>query len=113
LRAKVQIKKKEKMKKLKSLIMSATAFLVFAAPAFAVTDITINMYPEMATNVIGVADDHAPDYSLGSFAADGSGKTDMYFTPTALFEKDITLDDIESISYWTKKGENHVANPAD
>lgn len=64
-------------------------------------------------NILGVASDAAPGYAGGSFASDGSGKTDIYFTPQVLFGRDITLGEIASMSYWTKKGTTHAANAAD
>ena len=70
--------------------------------------------PTIATNnVVGVAGDAATGYAGGSFASDGSGKTDIYFTPQLLFGRDITLGEIASMSYWTKKGTTHAANAAD
>lgn len=70
--------------------------------------------PAISTNnVLGVAGDPAPGYSGGSFASDGTGKTDIYFTPQILFGRDITLGEIASISYWTKKGTTHAVNAAD
>lgn len=66
-----------------------------------------------SNNVVGVAGDSAPGFQYGSLASDGSGKTDMYFTPQMLFGHDVTLGDIASMSYWTKKGSDHVVNPAD
>lgn len=66
-----------------------------------------------SNNVVGVVGDSAPGFSYGSLASNGSDKTDMYFTPQMLFGHDITLGDISSISYWTKKGTDHVTSPAD
>jgi hypothetical protein len=38
----------------------------------------------------------------------------MYFTPEALFGgREVALGDVAGISYWTKKGTTHVADPGD
>lgn len=66
-----------------------------------------------ANNVIGVPGDFAPGFPTGSLASNGTAKTDMYFTPSALFGRDVTLGEIAKISYWTKKGTTHVVDPAD
>jgi hypothetical protein len=66
-----------------------------------------------SNNVTGVATDSAPGFAHGSLASDGSGKTDIYITPEMLFGHGITLGDIDSMSYWTKKSSNHVVDPTD
>ncbi len=63
-----------------------------------------------SNNVVGVSSDAAPGFASGSVASDGSGKTDWYVTPDAMFGHDVALSDIASMSYWTKKGTVHV-NP--
>lgn len=76
-------------------------------------------------NIAGVPLDAAPGFPSGSFASTGgpatvclSGgattKTDMYFTPANLFAgRSVTLGDIASITYWTKKGATHIVDPRD
>src|ERR1044071_9996843 len=66
-----------------------------------------------SNNVVGVPSDAAPGFPFGSFASDGSGKTDMYFTPEVLFDREVTLGEIESITYWTKTGAVHSVDPRD
>jgi len=66
-----------------------------------------------ANNVNGVSFDAAPGFPSGSFASNGIAKTDMYFTPDALFLREVTLGEVASMSYWTKKGNTHVVDPAD
>lgn len=64
-------------------------------------------------NVVEVIGDHAPGFPEGSIASDGSGKSAFYFEPTQLFGREVTLGEIESISYWTKKDTDHVTEPGD
>ncbi len=67
----------------------------------------------ITNNVVGVAADFAAPYSGGSIASDGSGKSEIYLTPVALFGRDVTLGEISSITYWTKTGSTHAADPRD
>lgn len=64
-------------------------------------------------NVSGVAGDFAPSFGGGSLASNGVAKTDMYFTPAMLFGRNVTLGEVVSMSYWTKKGSTHVASTGD
>lgn len=67
-----------------------------------------------ANNVVGVSGDAASGFSSGSFASDGTGKTDIYFTPEVLFAgREISVEQVARMSYWTKKGTTHVVDPAD
>lgn len=66
-----------------------------------------------SNHVVGVAGDSAPGYAFGSFASDGVAKTDMYFTPESLFGRPVTLGEVASMSYWTKTGAMHTADPRD
>lgn len=66
-----------------------------------------------ANSVVGVEGDAAPGYPTGSFASNGSAKTDIYFTPEMLFQRPFTLGEIVRMSYFTKKGETHQASPGD
>jgi hypothetical protein len=64
-------------------------------------------------NTIGVPGDAAPGYASGSIASGGASKSDMYFAPGVLFGRDVTLSEVAKMSYWTKKGTTHVADPRD
>ena len=66
-----------------------------------------------ANNVTGVQADSAPGFGTGSLASNGVAKTDIYLTPAMLFGGPITLGDIQSIRYWTKKGTTHAIEPRD
>jgi len=91
-------------------IASAMIIAPFSASAAALT--ATASYPG-TTNVVEVVGDGAPGFAAGSIAADGLGKSEFYFYPAQLFGKEVTLGEIESISYWTKKGDLHTVNPAD
>jgi hypothetical protein len=97
------------------LALLIVPMLVAATPVPPQTNIVVT--PTTATfdsnNVVGVSGDAAPGYPTGSFASDGSGKTDIYFSPAVLFGRSVTLGEIASMSYFTKKGTTHVVNPAD
>ena len=97
-----------------------------AAHAQTTTNLTVTPTSNLfdCNNVIGVQQDAAPGFPYGSFASNGaatgncasggtSSKTDMYFTPLGLFGRSVTLGEIRSISYWTKKGTTHIVNPVD
>lgn len=66
-------------------------------------------------NVTGVFGDGAPGFDSGSFASDGSGKTDIHIYAQVLFPEwtTVTLGDIASMSFWTKKGTTHAVNLVD
>jgi hypothetical protein len=68
---------------------------------------TSPVYDPGNDNVVGVSGDSAPGFSSGSLASDGSGKTFIGFTPQELFGRSVTLADISSMSYWTKKATTH------
>jgi large repetitive protein len=55
------------------------------------------------TPSIGVYNDAAPGFDGGSFTANGTTKTAIHFTPQQLFGYDITVGDIASMSYYTKR----------
>jgi hypothetical protein len=102
----------EKVERMKQKSFMVAVSFLFAAAAVAETTITVTPSTPVfdANNVTGVPLDNAPGFPFGSFASNGSGKTDMYFTPAALFGRAVTLGEIESISYWTKTGATHVAD---
>jgi uncharacterized repeat protein (TIGR01451 family) len=66
-----------------------------------------------SNHVTGVAGDFAPGFPAGSFASDGVAKTDMYFTPESLFGHPVTIADVASVSYWTKKSTTHTPDLVD
>lgn len=94
------------------LMLSACATI---ANAQTTTNITITPTSQVfdANNVSGVILDAAPGFASGSFASNGAGKTDMYFPPEAIFNREVTVGEIASISYWTKTGATHVVDPRD
>lgn len=97
-------------------IVGTSLTLVAAAAVFAATTsliITPTSTVYDSNHVVGVPGDSAPGFPTGSIASDGTGKTDMYFTPNSLFGRDVTLGEVSKISYWTKKGTTHVVDPAD
>lgn len=97
--------------------MFCAALTVMAGIAWGQTNTTIVVTPSSpvfdSNNVNGVPQDAAPGYQFGSFASNGSGKTDIYFTPESLFGRAVTIGEVAEISYWTKKGTLHTSDPAD
>jgi hypothetical protein len=88
--------------------------------ARASSNITLTVTPTTpvfdANNVVGVSEDAAPGFQHGSFRSNGVAKTDMYFPPDVLFpsrETPVTIGDVVSISYWTKKDTPHNVNIVD
>ncbi len=87
---------------------------VFPLPVFSDFIVTPCSSVFDANNVVGVLADAAPGFGTGSFASDGVGKTDMYFTPEALFGRAVKVGQVKSMGYWTKKGTTHTSpNEAD
>lgn len=85
-----------------------------AATAQTTTNITITpTTPVAIPTVVAVPNDAAPGFSFGSFASGGGAKTDMYFPPTTLFGRNVTLGEIARMSYWTKSGSTHTVDPRD
>lgn len=67
-----------------------------------------------AASVNGVPLDHAPGYKHGSLKSNGVAKSDWYVTPEALFGgREIKISDVAALSFLTKKGTDHVVDPAD
>jgi len=62
---------------------------------------------------IGVEGDYPSGWGTGSWQANGSTVTEVYFTPNLLFGRDITLGQIKSISFWTKKDKTHTESAPD
>jgi uncharacterized repeat protein (TIGR01451 family) len=97
--------------RLRFLVSVAVLALAFtAARAQTVTNLTVTPSSSGvfdSNHVTGVSGDSAPGFASGSFASDGVDKTDMYFTPEALFGHPVTIADVASVSYWTKKSTTH------
>lgn len=62
---------------------------------------------------IGSLTEYAPGWAAGSWQANGTAKTNYYVSPVQLFGGDVTIGQLASISYWTKKDSTHVTDPAD
>ncbi len=105
------------MKKVISLLVVAVSLLAGAQLVRAAMSTTFVITPASpvfdSNHVAGVMLDGAPGFATGSFKSDGVDKTDMYFTPENLFGHAVTVGDVESVSYWTKKGTTHAVSPTD
>ncbi|MEX0886372.1 MAG: hypothetical protein WD009_08030 [Phycisphaeraceae bacterium] len=53
--------------------------------------------------VVGAEGDHAPGFATGSWQAGGNGWTQIYLDPMDLFGRAVTVGELQSISYWTRK----------
>lgn len=84
---------------------NATFIVTPASPAF----------PPGGNQVTGVQLDAAPGYQFGSLAQNGgAAKSEAYFTPESLFGgREVTVGEVASMSYWTKKGSTHTVDPRD
>src|ERR1051325_201578 len=87
------------------LALACTVVRAQTVTNLAVTPSTPGVFD--SNHVTGVSGDSAPGFASGSFASDGVGKTDMYFTPESLFGHSVTVADVASVSYWTKKSTTH------
>lgn len=87
------------------------------ASAQTTTNITITpTSPAAVPNVVASASDSAPGFSYGSFVANATvanTKSEMYFTPGMFFGRAVALGEVARISYWTKTGDTHAADPRD
>ncbi len=115
------------MQRMFPAIAVATALMASVSSAQTTTNITVTPSSTVfdCKNVVGVPLDAAPGFPFGSLASTGgpptpcaSGgsdtKTDAYFTPESLFGgRSITLGEVASMSYWTKKTTLHSADPHD
>ena len=64
-------------------------------------------------NSVG-SDDYAAVFAPGQADATVAGqKSEYYITPLPLFGSDVTIGEISSISYFTKKNTTHTADAAD
>lgn len=91
---------------------------IVCTSVFGQTTVNITVTPNSpyVNNVEVVLGDAAPGYGASSLASNATvvgAKTDIKFTPDALFGREVTLGEIASMSYWTKKGETHAVNAAD
>lgn len=94
-------------------IICALTLGATAVSAQSTTNLVVTPEDFVGINAVGVTDDAAPGYASGSFASNGIAKSDMYFTPDALFKRPVALGDIARMSYWTKTEATHAAVPAD
>jgi hypothetical protein len=94
---------------LQYLVLTSAAF--GATTNFTVTPTSVGVYD--SNNTIGVPGDPAPGFPRSSIASNGIGKTDAYFTPESLFGRSVTVGEVASISYWTKKDTTHTVEAPD
>src|SRR6185295_13585229 len=103
--------------KLRLLIM--IALLAFACTAISAQTVTNTVVTPTSpgvfdsNHVTGVLGDSAPGFASGSFASDGIAKTDMYFTPEALFGHSVTISQVAKMTYFTKKPSTHNPDAVD
>jgi uncharacterized repeat protein (TIGR01451 family) len=98
------------------LLIAVLAFACIAVSAQTVTNTVVTpTSPGVfdSNHVTGVIGDSAPGFAGGSLASDGIAKTDMYFTPEALFGRAVTITEVAKISYWTRKPTTHTPEPID
>lgn len=86
-----------------------TVMFVLACASSQAFASTLSVTPDYAglspADVVGAAGDHpAPQWADGSWQSGGNSKSQAYFSPTQIFGRDsVTLGEIASMSYWTKK----------
>jgi len=99
---------------MKNLITTAAAITATATAASAAGN-NITYFPgdgiTSTTAPLGVAGDAAPGFGTGSFAANGATKSAIQFTPQQLFGRNITVDEIASMSYYTKQDGPFTTSP--
>jgi hypothetical protein len=83
--------------------IGAIASLLFAASANASIVLTPSS-PEATGTVKANTTTGAPGFGTSSFQEATNAKSEIYITPTELFNSAVTLSQIASISYWTDKG---------
>jgi hypothetical protein len=114
----IYYKEKFFMKSTQLFITTSIALVIFTLATVAIGQSTTNItvtpsYPGVA-NISGIMLDSSPGFQFGSFQSNGTvGKTEMYFTPAQLFNRTITISEIDSMSYWTKTGSTHAVDPRD
>lgn len=100
------------MTKLPTLLGTVAAFALAAAASTSAqaTVTTITLLPSAGSNVVGVGGDSAPGFGTGAWAAPGNNsKSELYISAASLFSAPVRIDDIASISYWTKKATTGAA----
>jgi hypothetical protein len=107
-----------------TLVISALtlSFLAISTASAAVTNLTL-LPDTIVSGVapVGIEGDFAPGMSSGSWqaavplgAVSPNNYTQLFLTPDMLFGRDdVTVGELASISYWTKKDSLHTAVPAD
>ncbi len=96
---------------------------VVAAMVLCVTNITLAatitvtalpaQVPDEA-EAIGSETEYATGWATGCWQANGTAKTNYYVTPQQLFGRDnVTISELASISYWTKKDSLHTVDASD
>lgn len=92
----------------------ALAALVWAIPASrAYCDIIVRPQQIPVSPPVGVDADAPFGWGNGSWMANGSTVTELYLTPQLLFNRSITIGDINSVSFYTKKGTTHTFSAPD
>jgi hypothetical protein len=96
-----------------AMVACSLAFLV-SPPTYAGT-INLVLRPQQITTnpPIGVEGDYPAGWGSGSWMANGSTVTEVYLTPELLFSKSIKIEDIKSVSFWTKKNTTHTQSAPD
>lgn len=95
-------------------VASASAGLAIALASIAsagATTVNLTLYPNnvdpTGTLPLGIGDDAAPGYSDGSWQANVTGPplyTSIILAPMTLFGRDdVKVNELKSVSYWTKK----------
>jgi len=102
----------------RSVVMCAAALAVLIVSGFAagaVTNITkFTTDLNSGAPVVGVLGDYpAAQWSGGSWQAGGVSYSKLYMSPLELFGRDITIGELDSISYFTKKDSTHADDAAD
>jgi hypothetical protein len=106
------------MKLITTTLLTFIALFLGASVAHSATTTNVIVTPTTLfvfdnNNVVGVPLDSSPGSPSGSLASNGTAKTDIYFTPENLFGRPVTLDEVVSMSYWTKTGAMHNVDPRD
>jgi len=94
----------------------ALVCVVALALAGAVEAADITVYPGDVADgapTLGVTSDFPTGWDSGSVQANGVSYSKYFWTPEMLFGRDVTIGELQSISYWTKKDSTHTANAAD
>lgn len=99
---------------MKKLTLGMLGIMAAVSIVKAASTTTAIVLPAMVSNTAGVALDAAPGFDHGSVKATGTAKSEVYFTPESqLNGREIAFGEIADLSYFTKKGSDHVASPGD